>query len=74
MQSTTGLSESVNKLELQVLLDLQEGPEREAVRVRLPLRPHLPRADALQDPRAPRHRQAAGQEGHTGQESNRFTG
>ena len=51
---------------MQVLLDLQEGPEREAVRVRLPLRPHLPRPDARQDPRAPRHRQAAGQEGHTG--------
>ena len=65
--------ESVNELNLQLLFDLQEGPKREAVRVRLPLRPHLPRADALQDPRAPRHRQAAGQEGHTGQESDTFT-
>ena len=37
------------------------------MRVRLPLRPHLPRPDARQDPRAPRHRQAAGQEGNTGQ-------
>jgi hypothetical protein len=60
-------------LSSQVLLHLQEGSVRQAVRVRVPVRAHLPCADAHKDTRTARDTKAVREKGHSGKIKGKFS-